>query len=86
MGLGKSCQVMEAQVDSDASTFMLKVEEMAALWPEESARAGTTMTCHDHVAPMRWRHLNVFNRECEFECALPRRQLGVPCDAALGGA
>ena len=30
------------------------------------------MTCYDHVEPMQWRHLNVFNKECVIVCALPR--------------
>ena len=37
-----------------------------------SARAGTPVTCYDHVEPMQWRHLNVFNKECVIVCALPR--------------
>jgi transposase len=76
LGLGKSWRVMEARLDSQTSTFVLKVEETSELWPEESARAGTTVTCHDHVEPMRWRHLNVFNKECVIECALPRGRRG----------
>jgi transposase len=76
LGLGKSWRVMEARLDSPTSTFVLKVEETSGLWAEESARAGTTVTCHDHVEPMRWRHLNVFNKECVIECALPRGRRG----------
>ena len=76
LGLGKSWRVMEARLDSPTSTFVLKVEETSGLWPEESARAGTTVSCHDHVEPMRWRHLNVFNKECVIECALPRGRRG----------
>jgi hypothetical protein len=76
LGLGKSWRVMEARLDSPTSTFVLKVEETSGLWAEESARAGTTATCHDHVEPMRWRHLNVFNKECVIECALPRGRRG----------
>mgnify|MGYP003346148303 CR=1 FL=1 len=52
--------------------FVLKVEETPDLWTEESARAGTPVTCYDHVEPMQWRHLNVFNKECVIVCALPR--------------
>ena len=76
LGLGKSWRVMEARLDSPTSTFVLKVEETPGLWAEECARAGTTVTCHDHVEPMRWRHLNVFNKECVIECALPRGRRG----------
>jgi hypothetical protein len=52
--------------------FVLKVEETPDLWPEESARAGTPVTCYDHVEPMQWRHLNVFNKECMIVYALSR--------------
>ena len=70
LGLGKAWRVVEARLE--ASMFVLKVEETPDLWPEESARAGTPVTCYDHVEPMQWRHLNVFNKECVIVCALPR--------------
>ena len=79
LGLGKAWRVVEARLEASSSTFVLKVEETAALWPEESARAGTPVTCHDHVEPMQWRHLNVFQHRCEITCRLPRgkcRQCG----------
>jgi hypothetical protein len=63
LGLGKAWRVVEARFDANASTFVLKVEETPNLWPEESARAGTPMTGNDHVEPMQWRHLNVFNKD-----------------------
>ena len=72
LGLGKAWRVVEARLEASSSTFMSKVEETPALWPEESTRAGTPVTCHDHVEPMQWRHLNVFNKECVIVCALPR--------------
>ena len=72
LGLGKAWRVVEARLEASSSTFVLKVEETAELWPEESARAGTPVTCYDHVEPMQWRHLNVFNKECVIVCALPR--------------
>ena len=72
LGLGKAWRVVEARLDAKASAFVLKVEETPDLWPEESARAGTPVTCYDHVEPMQWRHLNVFNKECVIVCALPR--------------
>ncbi len=73
LGLGSVCRVVEARLESRASNSVLKVKETAALCPEESARVGTTVTCHDHVEPMQWRHLNVFNEECVIGCALPAR-------------
>ena len=68
--------MVESRFEAESSTFFLKVEETPELWPEESARAGTPVTCHDHVEPMQWRHLNVFNKECVIVCALPRGRRG----------
>ena len=76
LGLGKSWKVVESRFEPESSTFFLKVEETPELWPEESARAGTPVVCHDHVEPMQWRHLNVFNKECVIVCALPRGRQG----------
>ena len=64
LGLGEAWRVDEARHGANAAAFMLKVEETPDLWPEESARAGTPVTCYHHVEPMNWRHLNVFNKEC----------------------
>jgi hypothetical protein len=72
LGLGKAWRVLEARLEASSSTFVLKVEETASLWPEDSDRAGTPVTCHDHFEPMQWRHLNLFNKECVIVCALPR--------------
>jgi transposase len=72
LGLGKAWRVVEARLEVGSPIFLLKVEETPDLWPEESARAGTPATCHDHVEPMQWRHLNVFNKERVIMCALPR--------------
>ncbi len=74
LGLGSALRVVEARLDASSTKFVVKVEETAALWPEETARAGTPVTCHDHVEPMQWRHLNVFNKECVIVCALPQRR------------
>ena len=41
------------------------------MWLEEGARAGTPLTSDDDVEPMRWRHLNVFNKEYVIVCAVP---------------
>ena len=76
LGHEKSWRVVEARFEASSWTFMLKVEETAALWPEKSTRAGTPVTCHDHVESMQWRHLNVFNKECVIVCALPRVRRG----------
>ncbi len=67
---------MEARFEAESSTFFLKAEETPELWPEESARARTPVVYHDHVEPMQWRHLNVFNKECVIVCALQRGSHG----------
>jgi hypothetical protein len=51
--LGEAWRVVEARLDASSSTFLLKVEEMPDLWPEESVRAWTPVTCNDHVEPMQ---------------------------------
>jgi hypothetical protein len=71
LGLGKAWRVMEERIEASSSALVLRVEGTAELWPQESTRAGTPVTCHDHVEPMQLRHLNVFNRECVIVCALP---------------
>ena len=76
LGLGKGWRVIQARLESSSSTFVLKVEETAALWPAESVRAGTSVTCHDQVEPTQWRHLNIFNKECVICCAVPRGRRG----------
>ena len=56
--------MVELRLKACSPIFMLKVEETDALWPEQSARAGTAVTCNDYAKPIRWRHRNVFNIEC----------------------
>jgi transposase len=58
--------------EAERNTFVICVAETEALWPEESAKCGQTVICYDHVEPMQWRHLNVFNKECVIVSALPR--------------
>lgn len=64
--------MISATFDTTKDRFVVEVEETAKLWPEESARLGTTVRCYDHIEPMEWRHLNVFNKESVIICALPR--------------
>lgn len=59
LGLGKAWRAVEARLEASFSTLLLKIEETAALWPEERVRAAIPVTCYDHVEPMKWRHLNV---------------------------
>jgi transposase len=72
LGLGESWRVIRTEYETDKSTFVICVQETPKLWEEESAKCGQRVTCYDHVEPMSWRHLNVFNKECVIVTALPR--------------
>ena len=72
LGLGASWKVVSTNYEEQRNTFVICVAETPALWPEETARCGQTVSCYDHVEPMQWRHLNVFNKECVIVSALPR--------------
>jgi transposase len=72
LGLGSGWKVTRTDYEAKQNTFVICVEETEALWAEESARNGYPVTCYDHVEPMQWRHLNVFNKECVIVSALPR--------------
>jgi transposase len=72
LGLGSSWQVVSTEYEVKENTFVICVTETEALWAEESAKCGQKVRCYDHVEPMQWRHLNVFNKECVIVSALPR--------------
>lgn len=72
LGLGASWNVLSTDFEAEKNTFVICVAETQALWSEESAKAGQPVSCYDHVEPMQWRHLNVFNKECVIVSALPR--------------
>lgn len=72
MGLGQGWKVVRTEFEQKEQTFVICVEETERLWPEESQRCGQEVSCYDHVEPMQWRHLNVFNKECVIVSALPR--------------
>ncbi len=70
LGLGKEWYVVKVRLETSSSTFMVKVEKTAALGPDESARAGTPVTCHEHIEMMQWWYLNIMQKECVIVCAL----------------
>lgn len=72
LGLGAGWRVLTARYESEAGRFVIEVSETAELWDLESKRLGSPVHCYDHVPPMEWRHLNVFNKESVIICALPR--------------
>ncbi|NUN98817.1 MAG: ISL3 family transposase [Candidatus Omnitrophica bacterium] len=65
-------RIVEVSFKEAEKRFVIEVEETGALWSGESLRQGGSVSCYDHVGPLRWRHLNVFNCECDIECRLPR--------------
>lgn len=66
--------MISTEFEEKENTFVIAVEETPKLWEEESRRLEQRVTCYDHVEPMQWRHLNVFQKECVIVCALPRGQ------------
>lgn len=72
LGLNESWEVGGVEFKAQENTFVLTVVETDKLWAQESQRLGQKVSCYDHVEVMRWRHLNVFNKEAVIECALPR--------------
>ncbi len=52
----------------------LEVKETPQLWASERCPhdGSAGVVCHDHIRAMRWRHLNVFSKEAEIVCDLPR--------------
>ena len=44
-----ACHVLEARLETNSVMFVLKDEETAALWPQESARVGTSVSFQGHV-------------------------------------
>lgn len=76
LGLGESWRVIRAEYQADKQTFVICVEETVKLWAEESTRLGQRVSCYHRLAPMQWRHLNVFNKECVIVSALPRGETG----------
>lgn len=72
LGLNESWEVSGVEFNVAEDGFIITVKETDKLWAEESQRLGQKVICYDHVEPMRWRHLNVFNKEAVIACALPR--------------
>lgn len=63
---------MRTEYEVKNNVFVICVEETPELWVRESAAWKQQVTCYDHVEPMGWRHLNVFNKECVIVTTLPR--------------
>ena len=80
LGLGLNWEVIESRFERESGTVFLEIRETTRLW--ESARCpkeGGLVFCYDHTEMLTWRHLNVFQHQCEITCRLPRgkcRQCG----------
>lgn len=74
LGLGDGWAVKKVGYDEKAGVFEVRVQETEKLWATERCPhdGRGEITCYDHVEEMRWRHLNVFNKECEIVSKLPR--------------
>ena len=78
LGLGKVCGVVEARLDVSSWTFLVKVEETAVLWHEESARAGTPHL-GNHVDRRTLTTRKLFRNWCAWVHAM-RGQTGEPLE------
>lgn len=72
LGLDGCWRVITATYEEPQNRFVIQVEETPHLWKAETERVGLEVTCYDHVEPLEWRHLNVFNKEAVIICRLPR--------------
>lgn len=76
LGLGEAWAVERATFDEATKVLELHVRETTKLWETERCPedGSDKVVCHDHIRGLRWRHLNVFNKEAEIVCDLPRGQ------------
>ena len=80
LGLGLNWEVIGSRFERESGTVFLELRETSRLW--ESARCpqdGGLVFCYDHTEVLTWRHLNVFQYQCQITCRLPRgkcRQCG----------
>jgi transposase len=73
LGLGMEWAVLSCRFIPATHTFLITIRETALLWRKERCpKDGGQVFCYDHVGPVRWKHLNVFNQACELICDLPR--------------
>jgi transposase len=78
LGLGLNWEVVESRFERERSTLVLEIRETAALWNQQRCpKDGGRVSCYDHVPMVSWRHLNIFQHQCEIQCRLPRGK----CDA-----
>jgi len=72
LGLGQEWRMASVQFDeADTEVSVAGGGDGGPLAGGKPA-AGWPRPLHDHVPPLSWRHLNVFNCESVIECRLPR--------------
>ena len=76
LGLGEDWEVHQTEYVEEKNTIFIRVRETASLLSSQRCREDKRykVKLYDHAPSRFWRHLNVFNRECVIECALPRLQ------------
>ena len=73
LALGESWEVTGCEYQEEANSFFVVIQETARLWEQERCpKCGQAVRCYDHVEALSWRHLNVFNKQSEILCELPR--------------
>lgn len=80
LGLGLNWEVIDSRFDREKGTVILEIQETQCLWDAQRCpQDGGLVFCYDHTEQLVWRHLNVFEHQCEIRCRLPRgkcRQCG----------
>jgi transposase len=74
LALGDGWRIKQVDYVEAESKVLIRVEEMAALWPTEKCPycGRATVRGYDHAPERRWRHLNVCQLQSEIVCAPPR--------------
>jgi transposase len=74
LALGEAWRVARMDYQESESKVLIRVEELPALWAQESCPhcQSKRVRGYDHAPERRWRHLNVCQLQSEIVCALPR--------------
>jgi transposase len=74
LALGEAWRVARMDYQEKEQRVLIRVEEMPALWKQESCPhcGHKTVRGYDHAPERQWRHLNICQLQSEIVCALPR--------------
>lgn len=73
LGLGSEWEVWDSRFDAQSGLVTLHIRETPQLWVSHRCpHDGEVVTCYDHTEELTWRHLNVFEHQCQIHCRLPR--------------